>query len=489
MSGENSVSSIVGSLGGGTGIDIRKLAEDLTNAERIPAEERLEALKDQTTAEVSAYAVLKYNVDELITKFQALDDVSELLSAEATSTDDTQIGVSGISGSASTGTHTFSVSALAAQQVNISNSYTSASQTLNEGSGFTINVTDGSGAVTAIAIADGDDTPNGIVAAINASGVGVSASLLTIDTNSDEYKIVLNGTTGSANSFVVSSTLADSDLGFHDASNGNSQQAGGVYSQQVAANSVFTVNGVSLERASNNVADALQGVVLDLKSVSASGTTTQIKIEQSQTQIKASLQALVDSYNATRYALKEISDPESTDEDVGGALSSDFAAIRQVRSVIYRAVTQNSSTASGSITALRDIGIELTLDGDLNFNELKFDTVMKTSADDVVKMLSAGTDNQSKYDGQAQGLARDAIADIEVLNDSVDGLFATRTKTSLKAIGQYESDLEELDVKMNALFDRYMAQFTVMESLVSQLNSTRTSLADTWMNTGNFNKK
>jgi len=244
-----------------------------------------------------------------------------------------------------------------------------------------------------------------------------------------------------------------------------------------------------LERASNNVADALQGVVLDLKSVSASGSTTQIKIEQSQTQIKASLEELVATYNATRYALNEISDPESTDQDVGGALSSDFAAIRQVRSVIYRAVTQNSSTASGTITALRDIGIELTLDGDLKFNELKFDTVMKTSADDVVKMLSAGTDNQSKYDGQAQGLARDAIADIEVLNDSVDGLFATRTNTSLKAIGQYESDLEELDVKMNALFDRYMAQFTVMESLVSQLNSTRTSLADTWMNMGNFNKK
>ena len=70
MSGENSVSSIVTSLGGGTGIDIRKLAEDLTNAERIPKEERLEALRDQTTAEVSAYAVLKYNVDELITKFR-----------------------------------------------------------------------------------------------------------------------------------------------------------------------------------------------------------------------------------------------------------------------------------------------------------------------------------------------------------------------------------------------------------------------------------
>lgn len=489
MSGENSVSSIVTSLGSGTGIDIRKLAEDLTNAERIPAEERLESLKDQTTAKVSAYAVLKYNVEELLTKFQALDDVSELLSTDATSTDDTQIGVSGVSGSASVGTHTLSVSSLAAQQVNISNSYTSASQALNGGLGFTINITDSSGAVTAVAIAEGHDNPDGIVDAINASGAEVSASLLTIDTNADEFRIVLNGKAGSANSFVVTSTLEDSDLGFHDTANGNSQQEAGVYSQQIAANSVFSVNGVTLERASNNVSDALEGVVLDLKSVSASGSVTQIKIEQTETQIKNSLQELVDAYNATRYALSEISDPDSADQDVGGALASDFAAVRQVRGVIYRAITQDSSTSSGPISALRDIGIELTLDGDLTFNEMKFDAVMKSNADDVVTMLSAGTDNQSKYDGQAQGLARDAIADIEVLTDSVDGLFVTRTNTSLQAISRYESDLQKLDVRMSALFDRYLAQFTVMESLVSQLNSTRTSLADTWMSMGNFNKK
>ena len=101
-------------------------------------------------------------------------------------------------------------------------------------------------------------------------------------------------------------------------------------------------------------------------------------------------------------------------------------------------------------------------------------------------MLSAGTDDQSKYDGQAQGLARDAVASIEVLTDSITGLFATRSKSAQTAITQYEVELQELDVKMTALFDRYIAQFTVMDTLVSQLNSTRTSLADTWMTMGKF---
>jgi flagellar hook-associated protein 2 len=71
----------------------------------------------------------------------------------------------------------------------------------------------------------------------------------------------------------------------------------------------------------------------------------------------------------------------------------------------------------------------------------------------------------------------------------VDGIFTTRTQSSVKALSDYEEKLEALDVRMNTLFERYMSQFSVMEALVSQLNTTRTSLSDTWMNMGNFNQK
>lgn len=488
MPGENSISSAVASLTGGSGIDIRKLAEDLTNVERNPAEERLNALKDQESAEISAYAVLKFNVEELITRFEALDDVSELLSSTATSSDSATVEVSSTLGSSNSGTHSVSVSSLASQQINISNSYSSASEALNGGSSLAFSITDSLGVTTDISVEDGNDTPTGIVTAINASAANVSASLLTVDADSTEFRIVLSGTSGSANSFVVSSSLADSDLGFHDSANGNTQQSGKIFAQQLAANAVFSVDGVSLERASNNVTDALEGVTLNLKATHSSGTSSAITIEKTQATLKSSLNDLVESYNATRFALSELADPDSTDEDVGGALVSDFATIRYVRSVIYEAVTQDSSTASGSINALRDIGLELTRSGDLEFDETVFDTVMSTSSEDVAIMLSAGTDSQSKYDTQPQGLARDAMASLEVLNDSVDGLFVTRTESSRRQIAAFEEDLEDLDTRMNALFERYMVQFSMMESLVSQLNSTRTSLSETWANMGNFDR-
>ena len=489
MSGENSISSVVASLSGGAGIDIRKLAEDLTNVERLPVEERLTRSRDQESAQISAYAVLKYNVEELISKFEALDDLSELSSSEATSSDTSKVTVSGTTGVAQAGTHSISVSSLAAQQINISNLYSSSSQSLNGGAGFTINVTDSADVVTSISIDTGNDTPTGIVAAINAASTKFSASLLTLDTAASQFRIVLSGDTGSANSFSVSSNLSDADLGFHDTGNGNSVQSSGVYSQQLAANSAFTLDGVSMQRASNTVADALGGVTLELNGIHSSGSA-QIKIEKSQTELKTKLQDLVESYNATRYALSEVSNPDSTDEAVGAALVNDFAAVRQVRNVLYRAITQDSSTTSGSINALRDIGVEIKSDGDLQFDDLKFDSVMATNSNDVTVMLSAGTDNQSKFDSQPQGLARDIVASLEEsLTDSIDGLFATRTTSSLQAVSDYDDELSELDIRMTNLYDRYIAQFTVMERIVSQLNSTRTSLADTWMDMGNFNNK
>lgn len=490
MSAESSISSIMATLGGGAGVDIRKLAEDLTNAERAPLESSINRSKEQKSAEISAYSVLKYDVENLISKFRSLDDAAELLSSEASSTDDSKVKISAVTGSAKAGTHSIAVSALATQQINISNSYSASSQSLNGGSGFDLSITDSDDNVTVVSISDGNDNPSGMVAAINSASAGVSATLLAVNTDSSEYRIVLSGDgTGSDNSFVVSSSLADADLGFHDSANGNNEQSGGVYSQQLAVNASFTLDGVSLERASNTVADVLEGVTVDLVGVSTSGVT-EIKVEKTNSQLKSKLQDVVAAYNSVKRSLREASNPDSGDEIIGGVLANDFAAVRQVRTVLYRAITQDSSAASGSVGALRDIGIEITRSGDLAFDENKFDTIMSTNASDVSTMLSAGTNDQSEYDSAPQGLARDVISDLEdSLTDSFDGLFTSRTTSSVSALADYEDELVELDVRMTNLFERYLQQFTVMETLVSQLNSTRNSLSDTWANMGNFNNK
>ena len=125
----------------------------------------------------------------------------------------------------------------------------------------------------------------------------------------------------------------------------------------------------------------------------------------------------------------------------------EISVVRTVRDTIYNAVTQDSSTPSGGITGLRDVGVTLTAYGKLEFSETAYDAVAATSFDDISVMLSAGTNNQSRYDGRSQGLAIDAIAKMEVLTDSIDGIFAQRTESTRKVV-ELQQELLELETRM-----------------------------------------
>ena len=489
MATDNIASSVMQTLGGGSGIDIVKLARDLTDVEKLPAEEKINASQEATQAKISALAVLKFNVQALVDQFNELNDASELATPIATSSDSNVVSVVSTDGSAQSGLSDFHVDALATAQRNLSDVYSSTSQSINGGSGFTINITipETTGTTTAITIAAGNDTPTGVVSAINASGLGITATLMTLDTSGTQYQIMLEGQTGAANSFSIDTSIGGSeDLGFHDASFNSSGTPPKDY--QEASDADFYYNGVQLQRASNTVSDVITGVTVSLNAVSSGSDTETISVTSDRSTLKTALQSLVTTYNDVQFALNELSDPDSDEEEVGGALARDLAVIRTVRDTVYKAVTQDSSTPSGGITGLRDIGVTLTGYGELQFSETAYDAKASTSFSDISTMLSAGTDNQSRYDGQSQGLAIDAIAKLEVLTDSIDGIFAQRTESARKELSTYSKELIDLEARMDALYERYLSQFTVMETLVKQLNNTRESLTDTWSNMGNFNK-
>ncbi|GIR69843.1 MAG: hypothetical protein CM15mP74_10940 [Halieaceae bacterium] len=77
-------------MGKGSGIDIVKLAQDLTDVEKAPRESRLNADIEASEAKISGLAVLKYNVQLLVDSFNALNDASELAVPTATSSDTTK---------------------------------------------------------------------------------------------------------------------------------------------------------------------------------------------------------------------------------------------------------------------------------------------------------------------------------------------------------------------------------------------------------------
>ena len=490
MATEGIASKVINTLGNGSGIDFTQLARDLADAEKAPRESRITAATEAAEAKISAFAVLKYNVQLLIDQFNALNDASELATPKATSSDTTVVSVVSTDGSAQSGLSDIHVDVLATSQRNKSDVYSSTTQSINGGSAFniTIQIPESTGTVSTIAIGAGDDNPVGIVAAINSAGLGVTATLMTLGTGGDEYQIMLEGATGAANSFEVGTDLAGGDdLGFHT---GNDNTTGTPPKDfQVAADADFYYNGVRMQRASNTVSDVIPGVTLSLNTLSTGAANTTVSVVSDQSTLKTKLESLVATYNDMQFALNEISNAESEEDEVGGALARDLSAIRTVRDAVYTAVTQTSSTASGNVTGMRDIGVTLTRDGNLQFDEATYDAIAATNFNDISIMISAGTTNQSRYDGQSQGLAMDAIIELEVLTDSIDGIFVTRTATAQKQITAYEQDLADLETRIEQIYQRYLDQFVAMETLVSSINSTRESMTTTWENMAQLGRK
>ena len=103
MSTENVASTVLLGMGKGSGIDIVKLAQDLTDVEKAPRESRLNADIEASEAKISGLAVLKYNVQLLVDSFNALNDASELAVPTATSSDTTKVSITATDGSALSG--------------------------------------------------------------------------------------------------------------------------------------------------------------------------------------------------------------------------------------------------------------------------------------------------------------------------------------------------------------------------------------------------
>ena len=103
MSTENVASTVLLGMGKGSGIDIIKLARDLTDVEKAPRESKLNANIEESEAKISGLAVLKFNVQLLIDSFNALNDASELATPTATSSDTTKVSITATDGSALSG--------------------------------------------------------------------------------------------------------------------------------------------------------------------------------------------------------------------------------------------------------------------------------------------------------------------------------------------------------------------------------------------------
>ena len=458
-------SSIVNTLGAGSGIDVKGLAQSLVDAEKTPKKERIEEKIAKTEAKITGFGAVKFALSELKTAFAKINDASDFNSIQPSNTQPSAFGITA-SSTAEAGSYSIEVLQTALAQRTSSSTFADRATSLNGGAAFRLNLAIGGVSKGAIEVVN--PTPAGMVSAINGAKLGVTAQLIN---TGNGFNVVVTGQTGATQNFSLTS---DNGAG----STPVVPVAGVSFatSLQTATDASFKVNGLTVNRSSNTVNDVIEGVTLDLFANTTGAA--RLDLNRDTKGIKENIKGLVTAYNDFEETLKVLGDRSSEVEEFGGALAGE-SLLQSVRNQVRALVTNTSSTPGTTIRAARDVGLSLDRFGKLNLDEAKLDAALQNNFTQVSTMFTAGTSNKSIYSPAPAGLAGEAINSIEKMLLST-GLIDTQTKSAAAQIVKHKEELKILDERMEKLMTRYMSQFSVMESIVGNSNSMREGLKGTF---------
>jgi flagellar hook-associated protein 2 len=125
------------------------------------------------------------------------------------------------------------------------------------------------------------------------------------------------------------------------------------------------------------------------------------------------------------------------------------------------------------------VGLSLDASGKLVLKEAKLVEQLDARFDEVVSMFTASRDNKSEYGGVDAGMAGEAIRSLTRMIKT-GGLIDAQSTIADNQLQTQQDNLASLQERMQRVLDRYIRQFTTMDSIVGGSNSTRSGLTSTF---------
>ena len=451
----------VQALGAGAGFDTKKIVEALVNAERAPAEARIQSKIAESDSKISglgqAVSILNVVKDAVL----RLNDAKDFKTFAVSNSQTSAFSASSTT-SARAGSNNITVSQIAQEQRSVSNGFASETAAFSDNS-ITLTLSVGSTSATTTDITVADASLQGAVSAINAADLGVTAEIVDTGIDGDRYRIQLIGETGADQAFSLTSD--DDSISFS--------------SVQSATDAQLNVNGIEFTRSSNVIDDVLTGVSLTLNTVTDGAAN--LNISQDNAQARANIVDFVTIYNEAQRQLKDLANSSND-----GALAGD-SIFRSLTSSLRNIILGSSSSGSGDISSLSDMGISVARSGELAVDDTKLDDVLANNYADVIQMFSANTDDQATSSTDVAGLAGDINKLISEATES-DSYLVTQQATLTTANSERQEELADLAERMERVEERYNRQFLAMQQIIDQMNSTRESMENSFANLPFSNK-
>jgi flagellar hook-associated protein 2 len=392
----------ISATGLGSGLDITGLVKQLVDAERAGSDLQLNREGAKLSMQLSALGSFKGAMATFQTSLAAINNVQSFSKRSITSSDAASISATATD-AAVPNNYNLQVSQLADVHALASTSFADASSTVGTGTlTFRFGKTDYNGdtdsynsfalnpdsKVTTLTIDSSNNTLQGVMEAINAADFGVSASIVNAG---DGYKLLMTSEkTGLKNSLEISVSDADNNNTDTGSSAGLSNfvfNSSATNMQQTAAakDAMFSVNGLAVTSADNNVKNAIAGVDLTLRKTTTGPVTVAVKHDTASA--LASVQGFITGYNNFIKTINTLTAYDATKKS-GGPLMGDFsvrAVVSQSDSILRNMV----GGLTGEVTSLTDIGIKTNKDGTFTLDTAMFNEVLQEAPKKLPALFSA----------------------------------------------------------------------------------------------------
>jgi len=427
MSSTGSI-SVSGLLGGTAGqIDTTSLIANLMQAAAVPQKQLQDQLSTVQTVQ-SALQTVNTRMTNVLTAAQALTDPTAWSATAATSSSTAVVASS--DGTASAGSFTFSVKALARAQVTTVEAGTDGNVVSDPSQGLTLR--DPNGVLHAIPLTGG--SPESVASAINDAGLGVRAIVV----NTDQGKVVqiISQRTGTANAFEIDgfSTAPQTLVTAADAQAwiGPSDQS----------------SGYSVTSSSNTFTGLWPGVTVTAGALADDVT---VNVATDGKSIGDKLQALVDATNAAHSQL-------STFTGKGGVLQGRYQ-LYAVRNALVDAVAQGTNDNG----TFKKYGLDTDNTGTISFDA---DAFAKAYATDPAGTRAAIAD---AFANRLATAATDATAPATGTITQSLAESDQRSQNLTKQIDSWTSRLTRIQSDLQA-------KYSAMQSALARLQSQQTYL-------------
>lgn len=411
----SATSSILQSLGTGSGIDTQGLIASLAAAERGPKESLIEKREAANQASISSLGNISSAIDSFASALGSLISGGTLFT-QPTVSDATLLSASALPGSSlGSLSSQLEIKQLAQAQSLVSAGLDSADSQVGAG---TLTLTIGAKSYD-ITIDSTNNSLTGLAKAINDKKTGVTASVIT---DQGKAKLVLKGATGTDAAFTLG-VPNDTSSGLERFAFGTGV-TGGMTQAQEAKNAIVSLDGIEVQRSSNSFNDLIAGVQIDLKKA-APGTIINIGAQRPTAAITQGVNDFVSAYNELQSLLNEATAAPSAASADGGPLRNDLS-VRELKRQLS-GLTSKVLNSTGGVATLAEIGVGTNRDGTLSVNAARLQTALQNDPDGVEKLFNPGQYSSSPFLAITSGAGKVAPGTYTITNvvPAADGTAAS----------------------------------------------------------------